>query len=974
MKRNTLLKSIALMLFFPLFLSCTSTAAMEIVEKDEGKHLKQKRYFHSQNLEKTLGVTNNADSREEDLSISSTTNSTDDDSEPEETVYTEATKIKTASLLKRSQSISKGLTRKVSRKFSRKDKGTDQKDADKKNGEEKKTESEKQVVFTDPKRRPIQRQRSWGKNPYIVERTSKTPLNPGEGNNPLGLLPSSPLLPILENTIDLSNEVAVTVTQENPQKKKTLRRGQSAQKLDFGQGNDSQRKPQSWKRVSEGSLFERRRTKAVYALNLEGQAEDSYEDLSSRQRLNPQPWKRLYQGINPLQEGLSLYLDKTDQPLEIQPVSPRYQSTSPRLLQGGLSTEGSDSEKFSESSSDEGVEISETYSSQSPRQEQSSFAIQYEKNRGDAPFIRVMDNRFYRPDPRVVVGFGVLGSLVFGAFPPTAMTGVNVNVTGYYFDIPPGGGLSTTLVATFMTTFTFALLQEGYEWGQTIGGAVWSAMKACYSCYTGKKEQEDALSTPLVGGGEYTWEIGYKKSLLYYGVNGFALIAALPEGILPAALLSSVWAKDFSDLIIPFGTCLLVRYTGQAYHANTRILRYLLKDYINQEPDGKFVYMASSLKDEAVENFFYKANLLPEQAIKHKDLVREAIQRSLHNGEENDDMAKGKYAIVNDERDQIKGLSIDEKKYFAVSALMDKPVHPESMNVPKGNCLKVQGQKAIFLIQKPAGFLKIPLKALALVGAGMAIEQGLKIVLQYWQPDSPYWQPDSPWTPQLIKASAGTLISFYAIKELLHMAKAVKEYGAPKASLATVPNFSLAGFGAAVPAGFSALVGVILGFQYVDESESSQKWRVLMVPYAVDAFLSGHSHFKNKLQGFLTAAVTTIPEYIKECAVDYTPQVVKKGAVYIKEGIVNNTPECLKEFMSNPYNAVSEYISLSYQRSWLWKWHHDLDEKVNDDHDAVTNASLYFVTQEEDITNGYYRDEESLGYSGYGEDIEYHVH
>lgn len=138
MKSNTLLKSITLMLFFPLFLSCTSTAAMEIVEKDEGNRLKQKRYFHSQNLEKTLGATNNADSREEDLSISSTTNSTDDDSENEQVIYTEATKIKAPSLLKRSQSMGRGLSRKVSRKFSKKDKDADQKDADKKNEEEKK--------------------------------------------------------------------------------------------------------------------------------------------------------------------------------------------------------------------------------------------------------------------------------------------------------------------------------------------------------------------------------------------------------------------------------------------------------------------------------------------------------------------------------------------------------------------------------------------------------------------------------------------------------------------------------------------------------------------------------------------------------------------------------------------------------------------------------------------------------------------
>jgi len=771
----------------------------------------------------------------------------------------------------------------------------------------------------------------------------------------------------LENTINLSNEVAVTVTQENPQKKRTLRRGQSAQKLDFGQGNDSQRKRQSWKRRSEERPLERRRSKTLGDVNLEGQDEDSYEDLSSGQRLNPQPWKRLHQGINPLQEGLSLYLDKTGQSLEIQPASPRYQPTDHHTAQDSptiLTDSSNESEEFQSDFSESTLE---------GRESQGSFplhfpsVIRYEENRGDAPLIRIMDKRLYGRDPRVVVGFGVLGSLIFGGLPPTAMTGVNVNVTGYYFDIPPGEWLSDTLVTAFMTTFTLALLTEGYEWGQTIGGAAWSAMKACYSCYTQKKEQEDVLSTPLFIGAEYTWEIGYKKSLLYYGVNGFALIAALPEGILPAALLSSVWAKDFSDLIIPFGTCLLVRYTGQAYHANTRILRYLLKEYINQEPDGRFVYMNNGLKDEGVENIFNEVNVAPEQAIKHKNFVREATQRSLHHGEENDDVAKAKYEIVNDERDKIRGLSIDEKEYFSVSALMDQPTRHEGRNLSKGNCLKIQSQKALFLIQKPAGFLKIPLKTLALVGAGMAIEQGIRIVVHYWR-------PDAPWASQLINASAGTLIAFYAAKELLHIAKAMKEYGAPKASLATVPNFSVASFGATVPAGFSALVGVILGFQYVDESESSQKWRVLMVPYAVDAFLSGHSHFKNKLQGFLTAAVTTIPEYAKECVVDYTPQVIKKGAVYIKEGIVNNTPGYVKEFISSPYHAVSEYISLSYQRSWLWKWHHDLDEKVNDDHDAVTNASLYFVTKEEPTTNDYYRDEESSGYSGYGRNTEYQVY
>ena len=59
-------------------------------------------------------------------------------------------------------------------------------------------------------------------------------------------------------------------------------------------------------------------------------------------------------------------------------------------------------------------------------------------------------------------------------------------------------------------------------------------------------------------------------------------------------------------------------------------------------------------------------------------------------------------------------------------------------------------------------------------------------------------------------------------------------------------------------------------------------------------------------------------------------------------------------------------MSPFYQRSWLWKWHHDLDEKVNDDNDSVTNAALYFTIEGQ--LSGGRSDDESFD----GQDTVYH--
>jgi hypothetical protein len=1004
-----LLRSIIFIPLFSLFLFHTSSNAMDDSKAEKGNSTpKKQRYFHSQDTTKKqeiINTTNNANSRGESSESTDTAeNNVLKDSTSEEEVYTEATKIKkstsASNLLNRVKSGGhaikeivtpdkdniKNVRKKVSRVFSNKSKGTDKEDNDK-GIEEKESEPENQIIHltpvespvmetndSAPERKRVQRHRSWGKKPHIIiKKTDEIPSENNEGNNnPQQQLSKSRFLSASDDNIPFLDEKTAMLPQENLRQARGLRRGKSAYELNLSEENTSRKEQRSKKRLSHGRPLERSPSEALHRQDFENHD----EELSPRQYRNLQ-LSGSYQK-NLLQEGLSLYLDQGGQPLTHQPTSPRYQPISPRYQQpsprlahsvekkaSSRTIRSADSEEYLEESNE-----NEESFVLSLDQQPSLCALRYEKDRGNASFIKIIDNRLFRPDPRVVVGMGVLGSLMFATLPPTAMTGINVNVTGYYFGIPPGEWLSTTLVTTFMTTFTLALLKEGYEGGQTIGWPIWKAMKACYACCGGTKDQEDILSAPLFIGAEYTWKIGYKKSLLHYGINGFSLIAALSEGILPAALLSSVWAKDFSNLIIPFGACLLMRYTGQAYNANTRILRYLLKGYLNQEPNGKFVYMDNNRQDEETENNFYEQNLHPEQATRYKKAVREAIQRSLCEVKESDEIAKEKYEIVNVERDKIKGLSIDEKAYFALSALMNRPTIGVSANIsnmgkvefcpPTLNCLKIHYQNSMLLLQKPIEFIKIPLKALALVGAGMAIEQGVKIVLQYWQ-------PDASWTPLLINASSGTLIAFYATKELLHIAKAVKEYNAPKASLATVSNFSLASFGAIVPAGFSALVGVALGFQYVDESESSQKWKALTIAYAFDTFLSGHSHFKNKLQGFLTAAVTTIPEYTKECVVEYTPQIIKRGVAYLKEGIVNNTPECLTKFMSQPYDSLSGYLGLFHQRSWLWSWHHDLDEKVNDDNDAVTNASLYFTTQENQSADIYSDDE----FSNNRENVEY---
>ena len=668
-----LLRLIGLISLVSFIFSNGTSNAMDDFSNKEREQSQPKRYFHRQNSQekvKTIGTTNNAGSGDETSTRISLTNSTDsaednvDDFEKKEEIYTDAVKIKRSNSVSGAfnrvksegkairekivfdgDDVKENLRKKISRTFSKKDKDKSKKNTYK---EEETPDPEKQVTLGDsveipiidtndsvpetletpeveaepeqkPERCKIQRQRSWGRNPQIVTRKKQDPLESEKENGAQQPPPKLQLFSSFESNLPPVSEQTAMLPQGNMQQKWALRRGRSAYKLGAGDENASRRQQQSWKRLSHERPLERSPSQA-YGWHIESQ-----EDLSPRQRRNLSSSKRLSQRRNPFQEGLSLYLNENGQPLDNQPLSPRYGPMSPRLaysankketlikitelsdleiLSGGCDKSDPDDEESSFSFGD-GREQS------LDGQGQSLLALKYEKNRGNASFIRIVDNRLFRPDLRMVVGLGVLGSMTFAVLPPTAMTGVNVNVTGYYFNIPPGEWLSTTLVTAFMTTFTLALLKEGYEWGETIGWPVWKGMKACYSCYTGTKEQEDVLSAPLMDGAEYTWEIGYNKSLTYYGINLFSFTAALSEGILPFALLSSVWAKDFSHLIIPFGTCVLVRYTGQAYNANTKLLRYLWQDYINQEPKGKFDYMGDGLKDEEVESYFYKENFPP---------------------------------------------------------------------------------------------------------------------------------------------------------------------------------------------------------------------------------------------------------------------------------------------------------------------------------------------------------------------------
>jgi hypothetical protein len=418
-----------------------------------------------------------------------------------------------------------------------------------------------------------------------------------------------------------------------------------------------------------------------------------------------------------------------------------------------------------------------------------------------------------------------------------------------------------------------------------------------------------------------------------------------------------------------------MRNMGQGYNSTTKVARYLLKDCINQESEGEFKYTANDPNDQIIEECFHKQNVQnPRYTQEHKDSLHEAIHRSFISVDENDDEANEIYDIVNAERDKIRGVSIDDKNHFALRALtkitrneradLANLIVTESyyshMRVALNTLLSKmmdKYQKPIILIKKSTVISKIACKSCAIYGAYFVTEQGFKLFWTY------FFQSPLDIT-QLTQATTGTVFTFYTLNQLFHIARTVEEFNTPKESVTTVPNISLASVCAVIPSICWTLMAVDLGFQNLDESCSSQKWKAFMVPYAIDTALSLHTHMKNKLQDFLTASVTTIPECIKESAVKCTPTCLTKG-------IKRATPQCLKRCMSSSYNFLSgcipgfikESCGLCYKRCWLNKWHVELDEAVEYEFDSVTLASLDFTIKEID------EDEES---STLGRNMQYH--
>lgn len=869
--------------------------------------------------------------------------------------------------------------------------------------EKENSPSQVQINLDDPndtRPRPLQRQRSWGKHPNIVHKEPKVGFSVLSGDSLEELSLSSQ---------GCSNQDVMPSTDWVIPSSAT---GQNHQ-LPKSQNRQSQ-KGLSQKRI-QNPLQRGLSSTTLHIFNLEGQP----QDLSPRNFSSASP--RNLSRISPRDGSkISPRNESRISPRDGSKISPRHLPMGEeQLQQQKLSKRPSDegeflqkikknkiyemrrgdnaSEDLSEDStsastrlwSQSGTENASLLQEQRWGKEQFQSALMlYRQNRGDAVFMKVMDELSFSPSRLPIVGCGVVGGLLFAVPCGTPMTAVAMNLTGDILKIPVGGWESTVLVSVFMTTFTLAVGTEGYERGQIIGRSI-------QACLPWGNQLEKVVVVPVFAG-QYRWKIGYEN----YLINSTALVMGAFTALLPTTLLPLVWAKNYPDLILPFVFFLFLRKAEEGYTLVKQTINDAFESQLDQGPEGEFVYTENAQQYKFAEEVFFRNNVKNhEQARKHKIHLLEMNQQFRSEMERNKDVAEEAYRIIQDEKDIIEGKSINQKQFFALSALLGKEVEGDGEDVVAITRRIQEKSSSLSKLENALGYMKILYNGIKIVCKGgstlistpIIVEYGLEIFSEYLFPGS--WV-----TKPLAYSLTGLIFTSNLITECLNTiedSKAIRDYNAHKVSFTHCRNVlssaSLSGtissVGAVVPAGFCTLIGVSLGFYSLDRWGVTTGWQTLMMaPYVVNEFPPQFYFQKSKLEGFMIATVTTLPETVSTLSGYVSEKCIPKALKrFLRDEDGSSSccscfSKCIpKRFMgdddgsssccgcfSKCISSIKAYASLYRKRCWLRNWSNNLHHHVKTFYDTITNATLYFTTQTEAVDQ-YYEEE-----SGDGDGVEYY--
>lgn len=528
----------------------------------------------------------------------------------------------------------------------------------------------------------------------------------------------------------------------------------------------------------------------------------------------------------------------------------------------------------------------------------------YRSNRGSTQFIDVLDKGFFDPPfSWALFSAGALGTFC-GLIPSSPATGMLMYLTGDFLKLPHGQWTIFFPISTTMVTLTPVFARQFYERARIIATGL-----------SGYKRFETEVSVPLGNEKTYSWEIGFKQSFPHHLLNGYSFLAASFRALCYTGILVLA-EKNFPIFTGITGPFFFLSFLEQYYALGVHNLHHLFED---KEPGGKF-----SSKNQSDGNKVMESHLpiSYQEAEYHRNHLLLMIQEFQNAMEDNKELTEEAFETINEARNTING-----KEWFTLSGLLLKPAQQKEKNISlTQSANSLLHSSPLTKIDNFLNYMHILCKGGTMIVRPIVMEYMLERV------GTEFFNISPDVAIPLACAGAGLELVFKIIMEY----KAVKGDNIQRISLANFSkHLSLARILTFPPAGFFTLAGVFLGWQNMSRWGTPTLLKAqMMIPYIVDDLPSQSEFLTSKLQGLITAAVTTLPEYMGECAEKYSPHWLTMGGVMLS----NCFSQCIPTFFQ-------KWTERYKQRSWLRKWSGDLYNCVETAFDTVTIASLYMTTQ-----------------------------
>jgi|GEM_PF-5189179 len=575
--------------------------------------------------------------------------------------------------------------------------------------------------------------------------------------------------------------------------------------------------------------------------------------------------------------------------------SPRYLSTSsPRIEK--------DKEEYSLDFDNNFSEIEREPLVETFGQFQSALTP-YHSNRGATQFMDVLDKGFFNPPfSWAIFSAGALGTFC-GLVPSSPVTGMLMYLTGDFLKLPHGQWTIFFPISTTMVALTPVFARQFYERAQIIATGL-----------SGYKRFETKVSVPLGNETTYSWEIGFKQSFPHHLLNGYSFLAASFRALCYTGILVLA-EKNFPIFTGITGPFFFLSFLEQYYALGVYNLHHLFED---KEPEGRFSSKNQSEENEGIENH---PPISYQEAEHCRDHLLRMIQEFQNVTEDNKDLAKEAFETINDARN-----TINSKEWFILSALLLKPTQKEKTLSLTQSTNSLPHSSPLAKADNFLNYMHVLCKGGTMIVRPIVIEYMLERV------GTEFFNISPDIAVPLACVGAGLELVFKIIMEY----KAVKGDNAQRISLANFSkHLSLARILTFPPAGFFTLAGVFLGWQNMDRWGTPTLLKaVMMVPYVVDDLPSQSEFLTSKLQSVITAAVTTLPEFVGQCAEKYSPHWLTMGGVMLS----NCFSQCIPTF-------VQKWTEDYKQGSWIKKWSGDLHNCVETAFDTVASASFYMTTQ-----------------------------